>query len=189
MSDYYELISESAPPVSLADMKLYLKITTAASDALITSLLGVATEYGEKYTGRSFRVQTFNLLTDVFTARICLRRSPVDTIDHVKNIVSGSQVTIATSVYYLKKGQWFSEILLQDEQEWPSDTDPREQAIEIQFSTTGYTKAANLILNGIKMHVAYMFFNRGDCDDTAVVETGEKSGANNLYNSFRISRV
>jgi uncharacterized phiE125 gp8 family phage protein len=195
MSDFYDLVSQDSAPVSLADMRNYLKIPASVTtdDALITALIDAATEYGEKYTGRSFRVQTFNLLLDEFSSRICLRRSPVDAITHVKHLVSDVQVTVATTVYYLKIRQQWSEILLADGEEWPDDTDEREQAIEIQFTTTKYAKADSLIDAAIMRHVAYIYMNRGECEDCSgannIYDAGAKSGANALYNTFRISRV
>lgn len=196
MTQFYNLLSQDPAPVTLADMKAYLKIPVSltADDTLITALLEAATVYGEKYTGRSFRPQTFELLLDEFSDRICLRRSPVNAIITVKHLVADTPVTVASSVYYLKTLQQWSEILLKDGETWPDDTDELEQAITIEFTTMKYTKAAELIDTAIKLHVAAMYFNRGDCvecggEDVDANNAALKSGAHALYNQFRISRV
>lgn len=187
MTDFYDLTSAGADPVSLADMKLYLKKSSdTTDDTLITALITAAVWYGEKYTGREFRANTWKLLRDAFATRMTLNRSPVDTITAVKYLKAGSLVTVSNTVYYLKELTQCVEILLDTDQEWPTDEDEREQVIEIIFVTKAYARAAELINAAIKMHVAYMYYNRGDCTDA---EAGLKSGADHSYNTFRISRV
>ena len=162
-----------------------MKITSSAEDDVIKSIINMATTFGEKYTGRDFRANTWTLLLDCFGARIELRRDPVATITFVKHLVSDSQVTVATSVYYLKKGVQSSEILLQDGQDWPTDTDEREQAIEIEFVTEAY-RCIDQIKEAMLRHIAYLYTNRGDCDTkNAAIE----SGASFIYDQFRIARV
>lgn len=182
----YQLESKAASPVSLADMKKYLKITSSADDDLIQTMIDAATEWGEKYTGRDFRAITWDLLLDSFTDRIPLRRDPVASITSVKHLVSGSLATVATSVYFLKKLVQSSEILLQEDQSWPTDTDDREQAIEVRFVTTGY-RCQDSIESAIMRTVAFWYRNRGDCSDCKAAS--DKSGATIIYNGFRISRV
>lgn len=182
----YQQVSVTASPVSLAVMKSYLKITVTADDVLIQSMIDAATEWGEKYTGRDFRAITWDLLLDRFTDRIELRRDPVATITTVKHLVSGSFVTVPAATYYLKKLVQSSEILLNEDQEWPTDTDNREQTIEIQFVTEGY-RCQESIIDAIERHVAFWYRNRGDCPD--VKGSAERAGVTVIYNQFRISRV
>lgn len=182
----YNRISVEASPVSLSVMKAYLKITTTADDALIQSMINAATEWGEKYTARDFRAITWDLLLDRFADRIELRRDPVASITTVKHLVSGSLVTVPNTVYYLKKLVQSSEILLNEDQEWPTDTDDREQVIEIQFVTEGFF-CQESIIDAIERHVAFWYRNRGDCPD--VKGSAEKAGVTIIYDQFRISRV
>lgn len=182
----YNLVSQEASPVSLTVMKSYLKITSTADDTLIQSMIDAATEWGEKYTGRDFRAITWDLLLDQFTDRIELRRDPVASVTTVKHLVNDSQVTVLSTVFYLKKLVQSSEILLNEDQEWPTDTDNREQAIEIRFVTEGY-RCQESIIEAIKLHVAFWYRNRGDCPD--VKKSAEGAGVTIIYNQFRISRV
>lgn len=182
----YKRVSAEASPVNLATMKSYLKITSTADDTLIQSMIDAATEWGEKYTGRDFRAITWDLLLDRFTDRIELRRDPVASVTTVERLVSGALVTVASTVFYLKKLVQSSEILLNEDQEWPTDADNREQVVEIRFVTEGY-QCQESIIEAIKRHVAFWYRNRGDCADCK--GSAEGSGVTIIYNQFRISRV
>jgi len=182
----YTRVSVGVSPVSLAQMKSYLKITTTMDDNLIQSMIDAATEWGESYTGRDFRAITWDLLLDRFTNRIELRRDPVDSITTVKRLVSGSLVTVASSVFYLKKLVQSSEILLNEDQEWPTDADNREQVVEIRFVTKGYQNQESII-DAIERIVAFWYRNRGDCRDSG--EAARQTGATIILDQFRISRV
>ncbi len=213
MSQIYELVSFGASPVLLADMKAWLKVTGTSDDTLIQTLIDSATEWGEKYTGRDFRANQWKLLLDSFedicnsseqfqrdhllgtsiplftssiTSRIELKRDPVDVVDSVQHLVSTVLVTVDAADYYLKKLTQSSEVLLFDGKDWPTDTDDREQAIEILFTTKAY-RCLNEIITAIKLHVSNLYTNRGDCSDSA--EAAAESGATRIYDQFRISRV
>lgn len=182
----YKLVSAAASPVTLSTMKSYLKITATADDTLIQSMIDAATEWGEKYTGRDFRAINWDLLLDEFTDRIPLRRDPVASVATVKHLVSGSLVTVPSTVFYLKELVQSSEILLNEDQEWPTDTDNREQTIEIRFITEGF-RCQDSIIDAIERHVAFWYRNRGDCPNAKA--SAEGAGVTAIYNQFRISRV
>jgi len=182
----YKRVSVTPSPVDLATMKSYLKITTTTDDTLIQSMIDAATEWGEKYTGRDFRAITWDLLLDKFTDRIELRRDPVASITSVERLVSGSLVAVASTVFYLKKLVQSSEILLNEDQEWPTDADNREQVVQIQFVTEGF-QCQDSIIDAIERIVAFWYRNRGDCRDSR--EAARQTGATIILDQFRISRV
>ena len=216
MSQVYELVAFGTSPVSLAGMKAWLKVTAVSEDALIQALIDSATEWGEKYTGRDFRANQWKLLLDSFvdpgntsnrfkrqhigsivspnqllfgfclTERIELKRDPVDTVDSITHLVSGSPVVVTATDYYLKKLTQSSEILLFENKEWPLDTDNQEQAIKVSFTTKAY-RCLNEIIMAIKLHVTSLYTNRGDCPDSE--QAARESGATMIYDQFRISRV
>ena len=53
-------------PVSLADMKLHLRVDIDDDNALITSLITAAREFAEDYQSRQFIAATWDLLLDAF---------------------------------------------------------------------------------------------------------------------------
>lgn len=185
----YELVTPGAGPVRLKDAKAYLKVDNKSDDFVVRSLLLATVQYAEKYTGRDFRANSWKLLLDGFEDRICLRRSPVASITQVQYTLAGTLTTIAASVYYLKKGPQFSEVLLLDEQEWPSDGDDvettNEHTIEITFATA-VPALLEEARSALLKHLAYLYQNRGDCSSE---EAARRSGATEMYDHFRIARL
>lgn len=190
----YTLITAATSPLSLADLKSYLKITNTAEDALLQRMIDSATEWGENYTRRDFRAINWTLALDFFPSeRIVLRRDPVDSINEITYPVDDVETIVDNSIYYLKKDVQTSEVVLRSGEDWPSDGDDIEQSITVDFATVGYFRQ-NLIIDALSRHIAHWYRNRGDCNgggtgncscDTAAKE----SGATDIYDQFRVSRV
>lgn len=189
MSEVYQILTPGPPPVTLEEMKTYLKIPPAmtASDDLLNELLDAATAWGEGYTRTAFRANQWALLLDCFTSAIEIRRRPVDTIDSIEYLVDAAPVVVDPATYYLVDKVETGEIHLFEGQEWPDNVDPRLQAITVTFTTKIYQRKADLIRLAIKRLVAYLFVNRGDClcDEEAAIA----SGALPILGQFRISRI
>lgn len=67
MLDKTKLITAaSINPVTLTEARAHLRITDTSEDTLISTLIGVATEYAEKRTGRALISQTWELYLDNF---------------------------------------------------------------------------------------------------------------------------
>ncbi len=191
---YYELTRKASSPVGLDEVKAYLKIPASVSldDDLISSLIDTATDYAEKYTGRDVRANRWTLFLDQFPERICLRRDQVDKIISITRVLFGSPVTVLAAVYYIKRHTQFSEVLLNVDQDWPTDQDDIEHSIEVLFQTRA-SKTVNEIVTGIWRHVAFMYENRGDCPPPTGIgsstDSAVSSGATKLYDQARIVRV
>lgn len=186
MSDFYEILTPGAIPVDLKEMRTYLKEPPEKDDTLISELLVLATQYGEIYTGRDFRENSWRLLLDCFATRIPICKDPVASITSVSHLVGSAFTTITGSTFYLKKGNLSSEILLQDGQSWPTNTDTIEHGIRVDFLTTALTNI-DIVKIAIKRHVALLYENRNDCPDVADVQG--IGSVNSLYNMVRIPRV
>jgi len=186
----YETLDVGESPVSLKQMKseLGLGANSCGLDDFLKTTIAACTAWGQGYTGREFTDNTYSLLIDCFEDRISIRYSPIETIDSVKHFVSGALVTVDAATYYLKRGAYLSEILLLGSAAWPTDTDDREQAIEIEFTTVAISDdKLSIAISAIKRHVTYMFENRGDCEDCG--GCADKAGAKPLYNMIRIPRI
>ena len=184
---FYELVSADPSPVSLDVMKSYLRVTSSVDDALIQSMINAATEWGEKYTSRDFRIKTWNLLLDWFTDPIEIRRSPVASIMSIKYFDTDDvEQTVATTVYYLKKQTQWSQVWLKEDQFWPDDLRMQQQSITVQFKTEPY-RCINEIIEAIQRTVAYWYRNRGDC--SSCKSAVEAAGVTGIYDQFRIARV
>jgi uncharacterized phiE125 gp8 family phage protein len=191
MTGVYNRTDIGTVPVNCVDFKTYIKLpqTVVSDDALITSLLSAATDWGEKYTRREFRDNTWQLRLNKFHSVICLRRDPVETITSITYLVAGQETTVDSSVYYLLKGVQTSTIQLNDEQEWPTDGDEGTTgllgSVVVTFTTEAY-ECEDLIISAVKMHTAHLYSERGDCP---AEEAARKSGATAIYNQFRVVRV
>jgi uncharacterized phiE125 gp8 family phage protein len=188
MPDVYTRTDIGTVPVNCVDFKTYIRLpqSVVSEDSLITSLLSAATDWGEKYTRREFRDNTWTLQLDSFPAGgICLRRDPVETISSVTYEIDGVETTVDAADYYLLKDVQVSWIVLNDDVSWPTDGDSTLGSITVTFTTQAYECEAEII-TAIKMHVASMYSERGDCPAT---EAARKSGATAIYDQWRVSRV
>lgn len=189
-NQFYTLTTPGTSPLTLDDAKDWMKVDVTTDDALIQSLIDAATEWGQKYTTRDFSANTWTMLDDFFTDPIELRRSPVASITSVKHLVSDVLTTVSADVYYLKKKTQFSEILTNTDESWPTNTDDREQAIEVVF-VSGPVACQDQVITALARHVAFMYQNRGDCEcaATQVEDAAGASGAKQLYDLLRIPRI
>lgn len=183
----YEITDLGTIPIDLdKEAKPYLRIAHGDDDAILHTMIRATVQHAERYTGNDFRANTWKLTIDKFADRICIRRSPVASISQIQYLVSDVLTTIATSVYYLKKGNsTFSEVLLSDGQTWPSDLDPIEHGIEITFLTEAVENLSEMKMGMLKA-LAWMYENRGDC---TAKDAAKESGATDLYDQIRIARV
>ena len=191
----YTMEVAGTSPVSLAEMKAYLGGSKDSDDALVQILIDACTQWGQKYTGRDFTDNQYTLLLDCFETSFCLRRNPIDTIDSIKySVTTIFDVTIAATVYYLKKGVQLSfvELNISTDQEWPTDgldQDGRQQSIEITFTTKAVgPDKIDIAKLGIFRHVAYMYENRGDCGMDCN-GCADAAGVKPIYNEIAIPKI
>lgn len=161
----------SAPaiePVSLSDVKLFLRIDGTDDDALLTSLLVTARRLCEEFTKRAFITQTWKLTLDRFpcdedwTERehallfrseqnaIQLARQPIQSITSIKTTDTGNvQTTVAGATYTLDQSG--GRVLLNDEFFWPSNL--REYAAVEITTVNGYGSDGGTVPEPIKQAI------------------------------------
>lgn len=193
----FEIVTYGDSPVTLDDLKTHLKIPTTFTtlDAYFTKLLKACTLYGEKYTAREFRANTWKYLADEFPYQaFVLRRSPVASVTSITYLQSDNVTvgTVTASDYYLINKQQHAEIWRDDDTDWPVDVSTRKQSVIVEFVTELYAKASDTIEQAIKEHATMMYYNRGECEDcsaSAVKEGAKRYGIDKYYDQFRVSRV
>ena len=197
----YTLVTAPATePVSLADVKTFLRIDGSADDAILTMLIASARRSAEEYTKRAFITQTWKLVMDRFTEwneclpsgyfqaptpflvngsqAIQLSRQPIQSITSIKTTdSSNTATTVVTSVYTLDTAS--GRILLNEGSRWPTAL-RSNSAVEITF-VAGWANAAAVpdpIKQGILQHVAASYTNKvcGDIPD----------GSKSAYDGFRL---
>jgi uncharacterized phiE125 gp8 family phage protein len=170
---YLDLINPPAQePVSLAEVKLALRVDGNADDGHIQNLIKAARVMAEEYLRRALVTQTWQLQYDLYAPSVVnLPRGPIQSISFVKVINSEwVETTISESAYYLNAGK---EALV-------FDAAPMGQIVQIQY-VTGYGLPANVpepIRQGIITHVLGMYQNRMD-------NRGVPDASLSLYNQYR----
>jgi uncharacterized phiE125 gp8 family phage protein len=189
----YDLIEAPATePVSLSDVKTFLRIDGNENDAILNILIASARRTAEEYTKRAFITQTWRLSMDSFCVddgvvrppfipqghSIQLSRQPIQSITSITTVDSaGTSLTVPPSTYTLDTAS--GRILLNALKSWPSDL-RSEAAIVITF-IAGWDSSANVpapIHQGILQHVAASYSSKVCADIPA--------GAKSLYDGFRL---
>ncbi len=192
MGTLYTRTVDGSAPFLVAEAKVFLKIPAAVTsdDALITALINVVLEWGEAHTARDFRANTWEKLQTGFDDPLELRKSSIDAITSVEHLVDGSDVEVSSDDYYLVEGRWWSEVYTAVDASWPTNTDTIEQNVKVTFTTEAWP-GADEVKTAMKMHLGYLYENRGDNDEignTQLAHAALKSGALYVYDSFAIPR-
>ncbi len=210
----YTLVSRIAPrPVTADEMIDWLKLDvslkadTDFTDAMEV-LIDAAVLFAENWTKRTFRESNFLAYLDYFFApglptfgyspksvsAYELRRCPLQTLSKIEYLKSSVLTEFDSDKYYNTLSEDFADIALVDGQSWPNDVDTRLQAIKFTF-TAGYPEdelPADL-KQALKVNVAAMYVNVGDCEGTGGGTFGTcdpgcalPAQAKNIYNQNRI---
>lgn len=160
-------------PVSLEEVKTYLRIDGESENSLITSMIKAAREAAEKYMRISINNQKWKLSFDESTPEeAALPYGPVNAVDSVKVFDdSETETTFSTNNYYLSAGN--SSIIFKQI--------PSGRRVEVIYSTGIAADAASvpvLIKQGILTHIALMFERNSIIPE---INTAAKS----LYNFYR----
>lgn len=197
----YALVEAPADePVSLAEVKTFLRIDGTADDAILNMLIASARRMAEEYTKRAFITQTWQLVMDMFAAweqvpapgyriaptpflvngsqAIQLSRQPIqEIIEITATDTANIETPVSADVYTLDTAS--GSILLNEGQNWPTGLRARS-AVKVVF-VAGWASAADVpepIKQGIMQHVAASYSNKV-CADIP-------EGAKALYDGFRL---
>lgn len=206
-------VQPAIEPVTLAELKTALRITSTSEDSLLTQLIIDARTYAEDYTGRKFITQTLvsydhNLYgqeAEWFSGyRIAPESSlykgkkfvqfdwaPAQSVTSVVTIdIDNSENAYASSNYYLDNydDNMFPRLNVNDSSTTYATSLRSSNAIKITW-VAGYGDDAvdvpASIRRGILMMASHLYTNRGDCDGSCV----SKSGANSYIDKYRILSV
>lgn len=166
----YILITDStSEPVTLAEVKTYLRIDGTDFDNILTPLIKTVRQLAEKITGRDFIDKTWKTYLDCFPSNeIEILKSKLQSITSIKYYKDSVLETFDSSKYYITNSEHYASIYLVDGQDYPGGLDNRKQAVEILF-VSGYGADASFVPEALKQamitHIAYLFENSGDCPD------------------------
>lgn len=174
-------------PVTLEEVKLFLRVDGTDEDALIEGLIASAREAAEHLTNTSLCTQTLERVIDAFPeVEIELGSPPVQTIVSVKYIdTTGAQQTLDSSAYSLDKDRAPGWVLPAVDTEWP-DTLDTANAVRVRF-TAGVDAAAvpKAVKTWIMLRVGTLYRFREQFQAGAVADLPNRF-ADSLLDSARV---
>ena len=186
----YSIVTQpSVEPLTLSEVKIYLRVDGTTEDNLITALIVAARQHIENYTWRPLCTQTWNLNLDYSEVKeyIGVSKAPVQSITHIKYFdATETQQTVSTGDYQSDVINEPARIHFYD---LPSVYD-RMNTMEIRF-VCGYGVAAS-VPDAIK-EAMYMLIGHWYQHREAVVPTGSGGmrevpmGVEALLNPYRNS--
>lgn len=146
-------------PVTLAELKAHLNVTTTDDDDLVTAKIAAARRYLEEATGLRFISTTLELTADAFPSGILtIPAGPVRSVTSVKyDDVNGAEQTFADYSVDLATGR-----IKPGDNGWPS-TDSTLAAVRVRFVAGFGAIAADVpaaLREGIMQLGAHWYENR-----------------------------
>lgn len=177
-------------PVSLAEVKAYLKLSGTAEDTILTMFIEAARDFAEQYTGRTLINTTYTTYRDDFGDDFTLRRSKLQSITSFEYLLNGVFTAVDSTIYGVTDEKDYSTIYQKNDMCYPSIDADIPQAIKIVF-VAGYGEDATSVPAPFKLallaHIAYMYANRGDCSGGGCGDgTLLPASVKNMYNKYRI---
>lgn len=178
-----QTVAPASEPVSRAEAKNHCRIDSdlTADDTLIDLMISAARRYAEKDCARSFITQQWRLVMDsfpgpslmgmpygeVFTMpghAIQLERGPVQSVDSIKYLDSGTLITLATSAYVSDLTGPVPRVTPVFGQIWPPISTPQIGNVQVNY-TAGYGNAATNVPESVRLWmlvaVQTVYKNRG----------------------------
>ena len=194
----------SAEPLSLQEVKEYLRVEDSTDERVVQPLISTARQFAELHLNRSLMQQTITLTLDALIEQdqplyegmrtapdlnyyknyIVLPRSPVQSVTSVKTFDDeDTATTFASTKYYVDTTREPARIVLRTGETFPTALRVAN-AIEVVY-VAGYTSAFTIpepIRLGMLQHIAYLYEHRGDMYEASNPPTIMKS----LYAPFVI---
>ncbi|AOY88648.1 hypothetical protein BKP64_10960 [Marinobacter salinus] len=180
-------VKPSAPVVSLADVKLDLRVDHTFEDTLIQSLIDAAVQYLEAPSGvlgKAFITQVWEMSTrgPDDDCRIYLPVTPVQAIDAISYFDSDNvEQSLTVTDFHLYGDENWAYITPKNDVEWP-DLFDRLDAITVTF-TAGFGAAESFVPETIRqvvrLLVTHWYINRSAVD-TGTIATEIPMAAQSL---------
>ena len=179
--------SAQNPIITLADMKNFMRVDTAADDGLIEDFVKIATETISQFIRRSIVSQTLELVMDRFGSDIDLSNSigpgvhelpksflqelshielpfsPVQSITSIKTYNQSNTESTLSSAAYLLDGEG-GRICLNSGYTWPTSLRDKKAVVIRYVAGWGYTAVPHPIRQAIREYAAAMYDCRRTCE-------------------------
>lgn len=161
---YIQRVPPQLEPVSLDDIKAYLKVDISEDDTLLDGMISAARQYCEKVTGRFLLAQEWSVFLDRWYDEIHLKRGPIISLDAI-NIYDDENQMVAFDVSNVIADLQImpAELMLKRNSPLPHPLKPKN-GLEIKV-TAGYGENVNdvpkALIEGIKQLVGHWYEFRG----------------------------
>ena len=185
------VVDPASEPITLAEAKSHLRVTSNAEDALINSLIVAARDLCEHETGgRVLMTQTWELSLDRFADEMSLGHAPVASITSIKySDVNGVEQILASSEYVLDNaGNSIARVVLAPGKTWPAIYTGINN-VRIRY-VAGYANAAAVpqaLKQWLLLQISHWYRNRESVNVGNI--TGKLDFVDNLLNAYRIWRL
>jgi len=149
----------SSEPISVAEAKLFLKVTQSSEDALIGNMIKAARQYLESYTKRSFYTQTWQYYADGFEDVIELYHGTVASITIKYYDTDGNEQTFTDFQSDLVSNP--ARVKPKPDYSWPSVQNGKLNVVAIEF-VAGASSVDDKIIDAIYLLLGHIYANRQD---------------------------
>lgn len=153
-------------PVTLTEVKEFLRIDNTDEDTLLSSLIVAARNYAEDYQNRPLITQTWQLWLDDFPPHDCMPirlKAGLQSVTSIKYYPDGGVETAFDSSYYIvDTSDYVGKIVLNEDYQWPSDNLRAANGVCVEF-ICGYGLAVavpEMTKTAIKIWIDYHHENR-----------------------------
>lgn len=149
-------------PITVAEVKLYLRVDTDADDALISAMITAARETVELYTSRALVTQTITQKMDCFPVfGFQLSMHPVQSITSITYKDSnGDSQTISPNVYMLDDYSLPNAVVLKNGQSWPGVYSETNAVTVVYVAGEADTATPKAIEQAMLLTIADFYENR-----------------------------
>lgn len=177
-----KLVLATAPinkPVTLDEAKAFLRVLTTDEDALIESLIAVATDKAEQITNRQLAVATYELYDDRVPSVLKLPKPPLVSVTSVQALRDGSYV----DVDYKIDDKADPSVLYIDD----TTSDDEVNAFKVVYQS-GYSNCPEVIKQWILVQVSTMYEQR-ESFQNVTTNNMPRTFVDHLLDSYRVRIV
>ena len=168
---YDVILAPSEAPITLAEVKSFLKLGSGAEDdTLLTMLIWSAYNIFLEFSDFILMKTKYRVYADKFCYKKYLYKVPFDSVSSYQYKKDDVFVDVDSSLYYIDTASYIASINLKSNKTYPSDIDDTTQSIKIEFFSGIYDTALSIsskyydIKLGLLNLVSFLYENRGDCD-------------------------
>lgn len=165
---YKQTAKGAGLPITVLEAKsqLFIRASVTTWDTEIEAYINAGMAFFENMTRQTLIEATYIGYFNTFTRSLLLKRAPFRATIAVTYFDENNvEQTVGTSNYYTTESDYYSHLIFVDTFEIPKTFD-RPQILKVEFNagiSTDETDTPEDIKQGLKMYVAHMYENRGDC--------------------------